>query len=226
MRISQRHSRRRGLTFPELLIGMAITAIVMGAIAAGTLAVTQEWTNNDGTQLLQLQASQIYARVHHYVSSSLYICQVTPGSLNSPTTPAGVLLWSFQGSPYSANAKALVGELSYLYYDGAGTLWLYQAPPYASMTGPQQTAASTPISFSTISGALWPTGTFMKYSYIQNQGIAIGRNLAGVYFNADWVSSTTQRPALEFAMAVSRSGQTLINQYDIAVLRAPAQQPN
>src|SRR5271167_1048296 len=69
---------RRGMTFIELMIGMAITAIVAGAIAAGTMAVSTQWNANSGTQSLQFSASQVYARVHHYVSSALYVCQVTP----------------------------------------------------------------------------------------------------------------------------------------------------
>jgi hypothetical protein len=225
MMIRRRKSRRAGLTFPELVIGMVITAIVLTARAAVTLAVTEQWTDNDGTETLQLQATQIATRVRHYVSSALYIVQVTPGSLSSPTTKAGVLLWSFQGSPYSANLKALIGELSYIYYDGAGTLWLYQAKPYASMTNTEQTGSAVAMPFTTISAATWPMSTFISnYTYIQ--GTAIGRNVQGVYFNANWQNSTTQRPLLEFSLALSRGTQTLTNQYDVAVLRAAANQPN
>jgi Tfp pilus assembly protein PilV len=219
----RRKFRRAGLTFPELIIGMVITAIVLTALAAVTLAVTEQWTNNDGTETLQLQASQIATRVQHYVSSALYIVQVTPGSLSSPTTPAGVLLWSFQGSPYNANTEALAGELSYIYSDGAGTLWLYQPMAYSLMTNSEQTASAVALPFATISAAGWATSTFIKYNYVQ--GTVIGRNLQGVYFNADWVNSTTQRPLLEFTIALSRGTQSLTNQYDVAVLRAAAPQP-
>jgi hypothetical protein len=213
------------MTLVELLIGLAITATVMMALSAATLAVTKQWYLNDGTQSLAIQGSQIYNRVNHLVSTSLYICQVTSGSMSNPAVPAGVLLWAFNGSPYTVAQKAAAGELEYIYYDGAGTLWLYAPIPYASMNSSEQTAAATQISYATISTNTWPTASFMKYNYCQPPTV-IGRDLSGVYFNADWLSSTTQRPALEFAFNLKRAPYSESTQYNVSVLRAPSQQPN
>lgn len=212
------------MTLVELLIGMALTAVVMTALAAFTMAVTQQSSRTDGDESLELQATVVYARVHHYVSGSIYILQNDSGSLTDSTTPAGVLLWASQGSPYSANSEALVGELEYLYYDGAGTLWLYAPIPYNTMTTAEQSAAATPFPYTTLSASGWAKSNFCTYNYVQ--GIALGHNLSGVSFTSDWLTSTTQRPALEFALAFNRAPLPAATQYDIAVLRAPAQQPN
>jgi len=212
------------MTMAELLIGLAITATVMMALCAAALAITTQWYKNDGTQALEIQGNQIYNRFNHYVSTSLYICQLTSGSLNSPTTPAGVLLWAFNGSPYTAASKVAAGELEYIYYDGNGTLWLYAPIAYSSMTSAQQTASATQLSYTTINAVGWPTTSFMKYNYVQ--GTVIGRDLSGVYFNADWLTSSTQRPALEFAFNLDRAPYSQTTQYDVSVLRAPSPPPN
>ena len=69
-----------------------------------------------------------------------------------------------------------------------------------------------------------PPATFQSLNYVTRT--ALGTSVSGAVFAVNWMSSTTQRPALEFSLLTNRSPQQAATQYDIAVLRAPMQQPS
>src|SRR5580704_10727781 len=140
---------RRGFTLVELMLGLAITALVMAALAAFVGAVGQGWEGSDGTQDAALEARQAYVRVQNQLSSALYVGQVMAGSLDgSAATPGGVFYWA---QDTNGDAGPQTGEMALIQHDPTTqTLWLYEFSPagggssltYANITNP-----ATPVAF-------------------------------------------------------------------------------
>jgi prepilin-type N-terminal cleavage/methylation domain-containing protein len=221
-------SRRSAFTLIELLIGMVITSIVLLALSGVTLSVAQGWSASDGTQALQIQSAQIYARLRHYLSSAKYITQVTPGSLNGSAAGGCVCFWAYDGGSYPADGLPQAGEMAMIQHDPTTqTLWLYQPIAYSSMNTSQQGAANTTMTWATISALSWPV-TWAGYvtqppKYVV--ATAIGHNVKGALFAVSGMSSTTQRPVVEITLVLNRSPQPASTQYETIVLRAPGPQP-
>jgi hypothetical protein len=209
----------------EMLIGMAITAIVLLALTAAAVSVADAWVASDGTEQLQIQCAQIFNRLEYYLSPCKYIVQVQPGSLDgSAATPGSVLYWAYDGWNGLADGGIEAGEMALIQHDPTTqTLWLYEPIPVSQMSPAQLTAAGTPLSYSTVSNSSW-VATFKALNYVT--ATPLGHNVAGATFAADNVSSTTQRPVVEITLALNRSPQPAITQYNAVMLRAPDTQPS
>jgi prepilin-type N-terminal cleavage/methylation domain-containing protein len=215
--------KSRGFTLLEMLIGMTITAVVFAALATVMVSVAQGWQSGDGTQSLQVQAAQVYARVRYYLSSAKYIGLVNAGSLNgSPSTPGSVFYWAYDGWNGVQDGGPEVGEMMLIQHDPTtSTLWLYEPIPVVQMTAQQMNTAGTSMDFANMGDPTWVA----KFKTIATP-IALGHNITGATFAADYLASAIQRPMVEFTLAIDRSPLGIATQYDTALLRAPTTQPN
>src|ERR1700722_8939947 len=106
------------MTLVELMVGLSITAIVMGALAGLTYGVACGWKATDGTQALQLQSSQVYDRVRDYLSSAKYRAQGAPGSLDgSAATPGSVCYWAAHNWGGLSDGAPQAGEMAMIAHD-------------------------------------------------------------------------------------------------------------
>jgi len=89
------HFRRRGLSYPELCLGLAITAIVGAAIASFTFATAQAWRNTEAGISAETLTHVATARLNDIVHGARLLGACRGGSLDTPgLAPAGVLLWT------------------------------------------------------------------------------------------------------------------------------------
>jgi prepilin-type N-terminal cleavage/methylation domain-containing protein len=225
MMSKQSHHRFRGFTLAELLLGLAVTAIVLTALATFTIALAQNWTSQDGTQQLQVQSDQIYQRLRFNLASAKYIAQVQAGSLDgSATTPGSVYYWAVDDWQGVSDEAPEVGEMALIQHDPTtGTLWLYQPIAYSAMTTAQQTNAATTLTHANLIDPTWPA-TFKALDYVT--ATALGTSVTGALFTVNWMSSTTQRPVVECTLVLNRGTQTQATQYGSVTLRAPYTQPS
>jgi hypothetical protein len=206
-----------------LLIGLSISAIVLTALAAASYAVAQTWESDDGTQQLPIQATQVVARVRHYLSAAKYAGLVQPGSLTGSATGGYVFYWANDNWGGTSDSVPQIGEMALIQHDPTtGYLWLYQPIPVAQMTPAQITAAGTVITWAEMNDPSWVT-TFKGLNYVT--AAKLGTSVKGATFVADWFSSTTQRPMIEVTLVLNRPPQNSVTQYAGILLRAPATQP-
>lgn len=227
MAFTANQNRRRfalGFTVVEMLIGMVITSLVLAALAGISLSVTQSWAESDGTQTLGLQSQQVYARVRHYLSSAKYIGLVNAGSLTGTASPpASIFFWASDNWLGISDGAPEIGEMMEIVHDPTtDTLWLYQPIPAASMNAAQLAAAGTVLTNAEINSQTWATN-FESLSYVTQT--ALGTSVTGCTFDAQYLTSTTQRPVVEVSLVLNRAPQTASTQYGSVLLRAPTTQP-
>jgi prepilin-type N-terminal cleavage/methylation domain-containing protein len=221
-----KHSiRRRAFTLAELLIGLAVTAIVLTALATFTMAVAQNWTSDDGTQQLATQSGQIYNRVSFNLASAKYIAQVQAGSLDgTASTPGSVYYWAADDWNGISDEAPEVGEMALIQHDPTtGTLWLYAPINASAMNASQLSAAGTPLTYANITDPAWPA-TFKSLSYVTRTALAT--SVTGAVFAVNWMNSTTQRPVVECTLVLNRGTQSPVTQYCTITLRSPSTQPS
>ena len=222
-----RHPRRprHAFTFPELMIGLVVTSLVLTALAAVTTAVAQGWNAADGTQAVQLQSAQVYARTRAALAGAKYVAQVHAGSPDGSASPAGgVFYWAYDGWGGAADGGPQVGEMALIEHDPATqTLWLYQPIPVASMTASQVVRAATSLASTDLADPAWPAN-FKALDFV-GPPTALGRYVSGATFALHSMDSTTETPVVEFTLAFTRGNQSS-TQYGVAALHAPTTRPN
>jgi hypothetical protein len=215
------HSLSPAFTFIEMLIGMAITAVVLLALAGATLSVADTWVAADGSEQLDIQCAQIFNRLEHYLSPAKYIAQVQPGSLTGTGAGGSLFYWAVDNYNGVADEAPQLDEMAYIVHDPvAQTLWLWQPIPLAQMNTTQLADAATTLTNAEFTNASWVT-TFKSIS----SATPLGHNVTGATFAVDDLTSTTQRPMVEITLALNRAPQPTATQYNAIMLRAPDTQP-
>jgi type II secretory pathway pseudopilin PulG len=197
------HLRRtaRGFTLIELILGMLVTTLVMGAMSAFMLAVGRGWTASDSTQATTNITAQAQLRIQRLLRQARQIGAVRTGALDgSATSNAAVLYW--KGDANSDN-KIQHSELALLEYHPTAdpndpqTLRLYQAvlpngTPDTTITDDNEIFTDAEIT------------TFHSFSYVSYTVVA--RKVNGVEFHKD-DATTMPRPTLDY-LIVFPSGET------------------
>ena len=75
--------RRRGFTFVELCLGLVITTLVMGAMAAFSMAMASAWKSAEKTQSLTLRGHHAILRIEKEVRNARLIGASRAGSSGS-----------------------------------------------------------------------------------------------------------------------------------------------
>lgn len=214
---------RRAFTLVELCLGLVTMSMVMGAMAAFSLAMSTAWKSAESSQSISLLANQTVVRLQNEIRQSKMIGAVRAGTSTGTTSNAAVLLWKtdtsgdgyIQGNEVSLIEHDPTSHTLRLYYSGqadaAGT-WSYSST---------FTASSTLTNFKT-----------------NRNYLVLARNVYGAVFQSSGTSGTSQNPTLHFALkflvndtqanssqSVAGGMEKITVQYGSASLRVPLTQP-
>jgi Tfp pilus assembly protein PilW len=211
---------RRGFTAIELILGMLITTLIMGAMAAFCMAMSTAWKSAEKTQAVTLLGNQVVMRVQNEIRNAKLIGACTAGSSDGSATGAALLLWKqdtngdgyIQGNEVEMIEHDTTNHTLKLYSigqaDGAGT-WSYSTV---------FTAATTPANFK-----------------LNRQSTPLASGVYGAVFSTNGTSGTTLNPNFRFALKLmvddaQSAGvggeQKLMVQYGTATIRAPLPAPS
>jgi hypothetical protein len=212
---------RRAFTLIELCLGLVVTSLVMGAMAAFSLAMSTAWKSAESSQSISLLANQTIVRVQNEIRQCKLIGAMRSGTSGGSGDVVAVLLWK---ADTSGDGLIQGNEVSLLEYHATShTLRLYYAgQPDASGTWSYDhtfTDENTLESFKT------------NRSYV-----VLARNVYGAAFQTSGTSGTSKNPSLHFGLKLmvddTRSSgaadgtRKLTVQYGTATLRAPLSAPN
>lgn len=213
MRWTPKRDRCRGFTFVELCLALAICGLVMGALAAFSLAMASAWHQAERTQALTLRGNQAVARIDDLVQHARLIGAVRTGNLDNPTntTAAGVVLWKVD-----TNSDGLIqgAEVELILHDPTSrTLKLYPAG---------QGNATTAWSYSTV----FTAQSVIEDFQVGRTSTTLLRDVSGAVFQSSSTGSTSLSPSLSYALklvvgAGSESGSQCVVQYGSATVRTP-----
>ncbi len=125
--LNTRQTLRCGFTMIELIIGMSITVLVLGAVASFTFAVAAAWKANDAQSEASTVASVATARVGAMLRGVKAAGAIQPGSFDDKSAdPAAVVVWV---SDLNDDDAIQLSELELLYYETDNKLVCrYQRP--------------------------------------------------------------------------------------------------
>ena len=131
---------RRGLTFVELTIGMAITAVLMLALATFASAVSRGWQNSQDQFKARSVTHQSVAALRDVLSEMLCVVQSKAGDAAGGS--AYMFCWDTDNWNGAADLQAQFGEMSLIEYDPTTkTIWLYKPKDVSQMTAAEKTTA-------------------------------------------------------------------------------------
>jgi hypothetical protein len=219
-----RSRTRRAFTFAELVIGMAITAVTLCAMACVMAAVSAGWKQQGITQGTYLNNRQAVVRVQNLLRSAKLIGLVREGSLSSNTSDAAcVEFWradDYNGSPDRAIQFSEIGLLIHDRSDN--TLKFYSVNFPKTLTAAQVAALNPTCQYADLTGATAPE-TFKSLNYVTPQIVA--RNVTGATFYANQsLGQSSQLPTFEFQIVFARNGDTS-QVYGSTALRNPDFRP-
>jgi hypothetical protein len=219
-------------TFVELLLGMVVTTMVLGAMMVFTLGVGQGYTQSESAQSVFLSGNMAVDRIQHVIRSAKLIDTNTlvTGSMDNSTPAASCMFWRDDGSvlftdgssgTIAANndGKIQFSEMGLLQYDqSTSTVWEYNVQWPAGWSAAQITAANwtsePPI-------PMMASASFKSSAHVAATPLA--HNVKACQFFI--IPGTgTQRPTLEFVLQIN-NGQASTVEYGAATLRSPNGEP-
>lgn len=213
----------RGFTLVELTMGLVITTMVMGALAAFSYAMSTAWRASDSAQSLFVTGNQAVARIQSIVRSSKKIGLVRTGSLSDPNARAAcAMLWRKDSN---ADNKIQFSEIALLSYEN-NNLYYYDVQFPATMTQAQRDAVDTAVGVvsADLNDSTAPED-FKSLSYVVGNPV-IGKKIIGAddlkVTGAQFatISNSTMRPCLEFALQLSKGSAKSTYLYGIAAVRS------
>ena len=225
MRVKQ---LRRGLTFVELVIGMAITAMVAVAVSAVMTSTSRGWEHSREIEQQTSQTSMTMVRINKVLRNAKQIGAVRVGGISGGVgQPATVLFWK---ADLNRDGKIQFSELAMLEHDPDGdageqipaksvVYWEVKYP--AAWTTAQKQANDFEISQDTLRSdseiSPFRTGfpTLVRPSVLATGVAAVELHRID--------SPTTLRPALEYMLKFDNGGE--VTKYGRTTLRAPAIPP-
>jgi hypothetical protein len=203
---------RNAFTLVELCIGLVVLAIVMGALAAFSLATAEAWKqgavtnavgNGDNTAAIPMIANVVSARLDNEIMSCAGVGGYYPGSLtDSSAQQTSILLWKQNLDSPATNIEPR--EVDLLEYDPTNhMIWKYTS------------AQTTPSITYTVFTTAW-IATF-KASATK---VPFARNIDGMQINVNTPSSQTQLPLVEYRLYFNRAGWAQ-TRYGAVCVRSP-----
>jgi hypothetical protein len=223
------------MTFPELCIGMVISAMVLGATGALWYAVCETWRTTGASQAVASTANQATLRLEATFRQTRYLINYEPGSLDkgSGATPARAFIWcgdfwnraaqkaSGDYKTPLADGAIQVAELGLVDYDPAtARLYFYRAKDASVLTDAQRDAASE---VPTLDRLQKPETreTFKTLDFVERTVLADGVSAFKLGVPA---LDRASRPTVDFTMDVARKGSSE-RLSGSATLRSPSTQP-
>ena len=132
---------RRGLTFVELTIGMAISAVIMLALASFVSAVSRGWKNSEEQFKARSVSHQRVAQLRDALSDMLCVVQTSIGDASGGR--AYFFCWRGDTWNGAADLKAQAGEMALIEYEpSTKTIWLYLVKDVSTMTTQEKNLAA------------------------------------------------------------------------------------
>jgi Tfp pilus assembly major pilin PilA len=216
---------RRGFTFVELCIGLAITTMVFSALAAFSMAMATAWRSAETTQAVTMKINFVNAQVQNEIRNARLIGACRVGSSDSSAAGAAVLIWKtdtnqdgfIQGNECELILHDTTNHNLLLYptgtSDGAGT-WSYSGTFNAA--------------------------TSLDQFILNRPSKVLAHGVYGAIFQSTGTNSATNSPALKYALkmmvddarpngghggVIGGGGQVTV-EYGGATVRAPIAAPS
>ena len=201
--------RRRGLTFVELVIGLAITAMVAGAVSAVMTAVSRGWQQGREADTGTSRSTVSVLRIQKILRSAKQIGACRVGALNgTPSQAAAVMIWK---GDLNGDGKVQLSETALLEHqpnsdpDSAQIVYWEVNYPTSWNTAQKQAADSTLADDAIYDGT--QIDTFKTLSTVHSTAQAT-RVTAAEFHRID--SATAVRAGLEFALKFDQDGQATV----------------
>ena len=218
---------RKGLTFVELVIGMTITALIAAAVATFLVSVSRGWAYSSAVQTQSTVSSQVMLRLNKLVKDAKQIGAFRAGGISGTvTTPAAVLFWR---GDLNGDDKIQFSELAVIQHDPDGDAGneiptdaiVYWSVQYPSAWSSAQKASND---FDISDASFYNDGEITQF--ITNfpdvvKPSLIARDITRLQLNRI-DSSSTVRPALEYALKLTDADGVETTKYSRTTLRAPA----
>ena len=142
-------SSGRAFTTVELILSLALLAIIASAIGGFVLAVGQSWRSSNSLSAVQSVSTQVAVRLERALAASLYVGAAGPaietsGTDDEQTTTHqtnSLLIWQHDDYPDGAGTPQ-VAEMAVLQFDPVhGTLRLISPRPPEQIAEPQREVA-------------------------------------------------------------------------------------
>jgi hypothetical protein len=237
MNETRHHSRCAGFTLVELVMGMALTVLVMSALSAACLAVATGWRDAEFTRSSWVSGHGASSQIQRILRDVRYLGYVTPGDLTaSPGVTASIAYWRGDDFGGVADGKIQVGEVGLLEFDPAtSTLFNHRAIPWAQMSPSQLTAAAIELAHSDLVDAAGVASQFKTY-LATGVGIStpLARHVIGTEFSTIGADDDTGRPVVQYELHfeqptnVTVPGETAGTMVErgAVTLRAPRAKPD
>ncbi len=207
-----RMSAPRGFTFVELCIGMVVTAMVLSALAAFSLATANAWKAGESTNpvgggktvaTIPVIGTLAGARLDNEIGAAQCTGAYYAGSLTTSTgQQASLLLWKTAATDNAIEKQ----EVVLIEYDSADhTIYKYTS------------TSSAPVLYATEFSAQSWIATFKSGA----TKTALARNIDGMQFYVHTPTSLSQYPLVEYRLYFSRSGLAQ-TRYGAVCLRSPS----
>jgi Tfp pilus assembly protein PilW len=217
--------QRRGFTLVELMLGLLVTSLVMGALAAVLSAVAQGWKQSGSVSSSTSVTALANMRLQRTLKATRLIGAVRAGSLTNASAPsAAALLWKADAN---YDWKVQFSEMALLEYRPASaspdpnTIRLYQVTFPAGWTNAQKTAADSTLSNNDEIFQNSGIDTFKSLQYVTYTMLV--RNVTGCVIHKNDSLATT-RPSLDYQIVITQSGAAQTNLGSVAI-RTPSTLP-
>lgn len=218
-------SARRGFTFVELMLGLLVTSLVMGALAAVLSAVGQGWKQSGTANASSGVTSQTHLRLQRTLRATRLIGAVRAGSLTNSSAPnAAALLWK---SDSNYDWRVQFSEMALIEYrpssasSDPNSVRLYQVSFPSGWTNAQKTAADSTLTSNDEIYQDAAIDTFKNLQYVSYTTLA--RNVTGCVIHKNDSSATT-RPSLDYKIVITRNGTSQTDIGSVAI-RTPSTLP-
>jgi len=195
------------MTLVELIIGLAVTTMVMGALSAFSMAVSTAWREQEKSSVMLNSSSNAVTRIQQVLRDAKYLGAVrrgtlTPASNPLPNTLAALIFWKSD----DGDGIMQLGELAVLEHDGT-EVKLYEAPATNLLSGVQLTQALLPIPSVDLQ-ALSAITDLQSWAIFQDPKTIV-THVAGAEFQVV-PGTATERPTFKFTVKFDRDGEMTI----------------
>jgi Tfp pilus assembly protein PilW len=209
---------RGGFTLMELMLGMLITSLVTGAIAALLSAVAQGWNQCGDSQGSCNLIMLTHLRLQRILRAAKQLGYCNAGSIEG-SSGAAIMIWKAD-----TNLDGLVqfSELGLIEQTPAdGKIRYYEVVYPSSWTAAQKTTADTPA---LANDAIYDESSIDTFKALSNvTSTVIARNVTGAeFYRYDGLNVT--HPTLDYLLNF-HIGSTTETQYGTVAVRTPTTLP-
>jgi len=189
----------RGLTLPELMVGLCIMAIVMGAMGAFTMALGTGWRQSELIQDQSLSETQVSQRIQALLRDARLYGFLVPGRTPDTSDPgAALIFWMNDADGDNAMKQSELGLLEHDPDDQ--TLRFYRVVWPANFTEAQKLSNDQAVSYATFNGSS-ALGYFKALPYVSS--VVLARHVTGLRMEKHGVAL----PSISSVLIMDRDGR-------------------